>query len=66
MEQQLFDIVIEKDEITWKDIIYDLVKSEQMNPWDVDIGKLDPEIGAIGLEILHDPKERVGARIRGN
>ena len=40
MEQQLFDIVIEKDEITWKDIIYDLVKSEQMNPWDVDIGKL--------------------------
>jgi len=29
-------------------------------------GKLDLEIGAIGLEILHDPKERVGARIRGN
>ena len=29
-------------------------------------GKLDSEIGAIGLEILHDPKERVGAKIRGN
>ena len=40
MEQQLFDIIVEKDEITWKDIIYDLVKTNQMDPWNVDIGKL--------------------------
>lgn len=40
MEEQLFDIIVEKEEITWKDIIYDLVKSHQMDPWDVDISKL--------------------------
>jgi len=40
MEEKLVDIIVEKDEITWKDIIYDLVKSDQMDPWDIDIAKL--------------------------
>ena len=40
MEEKLLEIVVEKDEITWKDIIYDLVKSDQMDPWDIDISKL--------------------------
>ena len=26
-----------KDEITWQTVIMDLIKSEQMNPWDIDI-----------------------------
>lgn len=27
------------DEITWQGIIYELVKSEQMDPWDIDVGQ---------------------------
>jgi|SRR3989344_7317206 len=37
---QLFDMLMQKDEITWQTIIQDLIKSEQMNPWDIDISLL--------------------------
>ncbi|MDO8556273.1 MAG: hypothetical protein Q7R96_03805 [Nanoarchaeota archaeon] len=33
-------MLVEKDELTWQSIIYDLVKSEQMDPWDIDISIL--------------------------
>ena len=29
-----------KDEITWQTVIMDLIKSEQMDPWDIDISLL--------------------------
>lgn len=34
------DLLLNQDEISWKAILYDLVKTEQMNPWDVDISLL--------------------------
>src|SRR3989338_5584793 len=37
MQDQLFDMLVNKDEITWQTIIHDLVKSEQMDPWAIDI-----------------------------
>ncbi len=40
MQDKLLDMLMQKDEITWKTIIYDLVKTEQMNPWDIDISLL--------------------------
>lgn len=40
MQDQLYDMLLQKDEITWQTIIYDLVKSEQMDPWDIDISLL--------------------------
>lgn len=36
----IFDIVFEQDDVSWKSIIYNLVKSEQMNPWDIDVSLL--------------------------
>lgn len=39
-EQDIFEMLFEKDEITWQDIIYDLIKTEKMNPWDVDVSIL--------------------------
>lgn len=38
--EQVFDILFNQDEITWQTIIYDLVRTEQMDPWDVDISLL--------------------------
>lgn len=38
--EQILQILSNKDEITWQSIIYDLVKSEQMDPWDVDVSLL--------------------------
>ncbi|MBS3162755.1 segregation/condensation protein A [Candidatus Woesearchaeota archaeon] len=40
MEDQIYDMLLRESEITWKDIIYDLIKKEQMDPWDVDLSKL--------------------------
>ena len=38
---RIFDIILSKsDEITWQSIIYELVKSEQMDPWDIDVSIL--------------------------
>lgn len=37
---RILDIVVQKDEVTWQNMIYQLVKHENMNPWDVDITKL--------------------------
>ncbi len=40
MNDQIYDMLIQKDEITWQSILLDLIKSEQMNPWDIDISIL--------------------------
>ena len=38
---RIFSILFSKtDEITWQSIIYELVKSEQMDPWDIDVSIL--------------------------
>lgn len=39
--ERIFDIIFSKaDEVTWQSILYELVKTEQMDPWDIDIGML--------------------------
>lgn len=35
--ERILDIVVQKDEVTWQSMIYELVKHENMNPWDVDV-----------------------------
>jgi len=40
MQDRILDLLLQKDEITWQTIIYDLVKSEQMDPWDIDLSLL--------------------------
>ena len=40
MHEQIYNMLIQKDEITWQSILLDLIKSEQMNPWDIDISLL--------------------------
>ncbi|MBI2664623.1 segregation/condensation protein A [Candidatus Woesearchaeota archaeon] len=34
---RILDIVVEKDEVTWQSMIYELVRHEGMNPWDIDV-----------------------------
>lgn len=38
--QEILTLLLEKDDLSWKTILYDLVTGEQMNPWDVDISRL--------------------------
>ncbi|MFA5060883.1 MAG: segregation/condensation protein A [Candidatus Pacearchaeota archaeon] len=38
-QNQFFDIIT-GDELSWQTIIYELIKTEQLDPWDIDIGVL--------------------------
>src|SRR3989344_6865422 len=40
MQQRIVDLLLNQDELNWKNIIYDLVESEQMDPWDIDLSLL--------------------------
>lgn len=40
MQDKILAMLMQDDEITWQNIIYDLVKSEEMNPWDIDLSLL--------------------------
>jgi segregation and condensation protein A len=40
MQDRIFDMLMQEDEITWQTIIYDLIKSEEMDPWDINISLL--------------------------
>lgn len=40
MQDKLYEMLIKKDEISWQGIIYDLINSEQMDPWDIDVSIL--------------------------
>ena len=37
MQEKIFDLLLNEEEISWKNILYDLVKTEQMGPWNVNI-----------------------------
>ncbi len=40
MEDRIFQLLVENDDIAWKDILFDLVRKEQMDPWDIKIGTI--------------------------
>lgn len=53
MQDKIFELLFDKDEITWQTILYDLVRTEQMNPWDINISLLTQKY----LEMLKKLKE---------
>jgi len=40
MQDQILEMLLKKDEITWQSLLYDLVRTEQMDPWDIDLSLL--------------------------
>ena len=40
MQDQILDMLLKKDELTWQDILYDLIKTERMDPWNIDVSQL--------------------------
>lgn len=53
MQDRILNMLMQNDEITWQTIINDLVKSEEMDPWDIDLSKL----AAMYLETIKKLKE---------
>ena len=40
MHEQVYQLVVEQNEITWKTMLLELISNEKMNPWDVDVSIL--------------------------
>jgi|TARA_B100001964_G_C14256002_1_gene612471 segregation and condensation protein A len=38
--EKIFQLLYNQDEVTWQTLLYELVKKEGMNPWDVDVSQL--------------------------
>ena len=53
MQQKIFDMLLQQEEVGWKTLIYDLVKTEQMNPWDVNITLLTQKY----IQMIKEMKE---------
>lgn len=46
--ERIFKIIHDEDEVTWQRLIYELVKTEQMDPWDINVSLLTKKyIGVI-------------------
>ena len=53
MQDKILELLLERDEITWQSIILDLVKTQEVDPWDIDISLLSQKY----LEIVRKLKE---------
>src|SRR3989338_2351223 len=40
MQNEIYKLITNKDEVTWQSIIYDLVRSEELDPWNISISEL--------------------------
>jgi chromatin segregation and condensation protein Rec8/ScpA/Scc1 (kleisin family) len=36
-QKQILDIIVRQDDVSWKNIIFGLIETEQMDPWDINI-----------------------------
>ena len=40
MQEEILQMLLKEEEISWKTILYDLVRNEQMDPWDINVSLL--------------------------
>lgn len=62
MQDKIFSMLVEQNEISWKTIIFDLVNSEQMNPWDVDVSLLSQKY-IERLRQLQESDLKIGGKV---
>jgi segregation and condensation protein A len=43
----IFELLLNEEDLTWQTLLYELVKTEQMNPWDIDIKVLSKKFISI-------------------
>ena len=58
--ERLFQILYNEDEVTWQTLLYELVKKEHMDPWDINISMLTKKY----IQIIKKMKE-LDLRISG-
>ena len=59
-EDKVIEIVLSKDEVTWQSTLYELVRQEGMDPWDINVSLLAQKY----IEMLQKLKE-INFRVSG-
>lgn len=62
MHERIFNLLVEEEEISWQNMIFDLVKNEQMNPWDINLNLL----AKLFIDMIKELKEmdfRISGRV---
>ncbi len=52
-QKHILDLIVTQDDVSWKSIIFDLIETEQMDPWDINISLISQKF----LEQLKKFKE---------
>lgn len=61
-QQRVLDLVLKEDDLNWKDVIHNLVREENMDPWDLDVSLLSDKF----IEMMNTLKEmdfRIGGKM---
>jgi segregation and condensation protein A len=61
-QDRIFKLLFEEDEISWQTIIYELIQSEQMDPWDIDISLLAEKF-LVMLKKLKEMDFRISGKV---
>ncbi len=61
-QDRVIDIVLHEDDLNWKELIYDLVRREGMNPWNIDISLLAEKFLVL-LGKLREMDFRIGGKM---
>ncbi len=62
MQQKIYDMVVNQEDVTWKSLIHELVRTEQMDPWDINISLLTKKY-IQAVKDLHEHDLKVSGRI---
>lgn len=52
-QNQILDIIVHQDDVSWKQLIFDLIETEQMDPWDINLSLISQRF----LDMLKKLKE---------
>lgn len=62
MQDHILKLLFDKDEVTWQTMLYELVRTERMNPWDIDIALLAQKFFEL-IKIMKEMDFRISGKI---
>src|SRR3989344_8120599 len=62
MQEEIYSLILDKDDVTLQSLLYELVRTEKMNPWDIDVSLITRRY-LEALRQLKDADFRVSGKV---
>lgn len=62
MQQQIYQMLVSDDEVTWQSVLQDLIKRENLDPWDIDVSTLTQQY-ILEVKKLKEHNFRVSGKV---